>query len=215
MHKRILYLGLDPSHYKGQGEVIHYPIIKIVPRPLSDPSIHQAIKNFNDYSHIIITSKSTVAILQGYLVEMGIDLDCWKKKITLAVGQVTAKHLEACGILPGRVAQEETAEGIIQEIQRMPLEGAHFFWPHSGQARPIIQSFLSQHNICHTSCIFYDPVPQKSGILPEIGRFDEIIFTSPSTVDAFLKFYGKFPLHAELTPIGPVTAKHLAFFRQS
>lgn len=209
MSKRILYLGLDPTHYQANGEVTHWPIIQIVPRPLWEPPIYEALSNFQQYSHIIVTSKSTVTILKDYLSNLAIDLETWAAKATLAVGQVTAKHLEACGINPLRVAQEETAEGIIHELKQLPLEQSHVFWPHSSQARPIIKEFLVAHHICHTTCILYDPKPLLLEQLPSLENFDEIVFTSPSTVEAFQHFFKKVPNNVQLVAIGPITARSL------
>ncbi len=100
MVKKVLYLGLDPSHYLSNKEVIHWPIIQIVPRPLSETALYQSLIKFKHYSHVIVTSKTTVFILQNYLTQLGIDLEIWKNKKTLAVGKITAKHLQAYGILP-------------------------------------------------------------------------------------------------------------------
>jgi uroporphyrinogen-III synthase len=209
MSKRILYLGLDPTHYSANGEIIHWPIIEIIPRPLSDPAIQQALTHFPVYSHVIVTSKSTVAILLDYLTQLKIDLQIWHKKITLAVGKVTAKHLYACGIIPSRIAQEETAEGIIQELKQLRLEQAHLFWPHSAKARVVIKEFLMAQSIQHTTCMLYDPKPKIPNTLPNLEDFDEIVFTSPSTVDAFLQIFGSFPSHISLAAIGPITADYL------
>lgn len=207
--KKILYLGLDPSHYQTDGEVTHWPVIQIIPRPLSDEPLQKALKRFDDYTHIVVTSKSTVAILKEYLPLSGIPLESWTAKATVAVGKTTAKHLFACGISPIAVAKEETAEGLIREIKQLDLSHAHFFWPHSSQARPIIKDFFEDNAIPYSSCALYDPEPHIPGILPVLGNYDEIVFTSPSTIDAFLKIFGKFPAHARLKPIGPVTASHL------
>lgn len=210
MSKRILYLGLDPTHYETKGEITHWPIIQIVARPLSDFLIDQALRDFDLYSHILITSKSTVPILQDYLSCLGIESKVWAKKATLAVGKITARYLHACGITPLRVAQKETAEGLVEELQQLCLsEDAHVFWPHSSQSRSIIKDYLVARNVRHTTCVLYDPQPRISTTLPVLENFDEIVFTSPSTIDVFLSIFGQFPLRISLTPIGPVTAQYL------
>lgn len=209
MSKRILYLGLDPASYQAQGQVTHWPIIRIVPRPLKDFDLQRILCAFNTYSHLIISSKSTVAILTDYLARLGISWRNWTAKTTIAVGQVTAKHLTACGIQPAIVAQEETAEGIIAELKQLPLKQAHVFWPHSARARSVIKDFLITQQIRHTTCVLYEPVPQIPDHMPTLDHFDEIVFTSPSTVDAFLVIFGQLPTDLILTPIGPVTARHL------
>ena len=207
--KRILYLGLDPANYPAQAKVDHWPIIQIVPRPLTEYSIQKALKRFDEYTHVIITSKSAVGILKDYLPLIGITFESWAAKTTLAQGKVTAKHLQACGIKPARIASEETAEGLIHEIKQLDLTNAHFFWPHSSESRPVLADFFDAQSIRCTPCILYDPKPRIPGKLPDLGNYDEIVFTSPSTVNAFLEVFGKFPPHLTLTPIGPVTARHL------
>jgi len=209
MSKRILYLGLDPAHYHSEGSVTHWPIIQIVPRPLTDISIQQALVAFEQYTHIIVTAKSTVAILRDYLPRLGIPLQTWMAKKTLAVGQATAKHLIASGIIPIKTAKEETAEGMIQELKQLSLEQAHCFWPHSSKARSVIEDFFVANMIRYTVCILYEPRPHVPGNLPSLDHYDEIVFTSPSTVDAFLEIFGQFPSQACLTSIGPITAQHL------
>lgn len=215
MSKRILYLGLDPTHFKTSGEMTHWPIIHILPRPLTDPSVYHALKDFDLYSHILITSKSAVAILHQYLPLMGIPWHTWVDKTTVAIGQVTAMHLKACGITSLQIAQQETAEGLIEVLKELPsLEKAYVFWPHSSQSRPVIKNFLEAYPIRHTTCILYDPKPLLPQVLPNLENFDEIVFTSPSTIDAFFSIFGEFPQHLCLTTIGPITADYLKNFRQ-
>ena len=212
MQKRILYLGLDPTHYQAQndGTITHWPIICIVPRPLTDPAIQRALAAFKHYSHVIFTSKSTVAILHDYLNRLGIPSESWAAKMTLAVGQATTKHLEVYGIKASVVAQEETAEGLINVLQQLPLKQAHLFWPHSAQARSVIRDFFIDQGIRYTACPLYDTQTYVPGSLPDLNTFDEIVFTSPSTIKAFLEIFGQLPSHLCLTPIGPVTASFLA-----
>jgi uroporphyrinogen-III synthase len=211
MTRRILYLGLDPKHYqlKVKSKVTHCPIIQIVPFSLFEPSIYETLSNFEQYSHFIVTSKTTVGILKQYLSLLGIGLQSWARKATLAVGQVTAEHLKECGITPIRVAHEETAEGLIDELKQLPLEQSHVFWPHSSQARCVIKEFLVDQEIRHTTCILYETKPCVPCNLPKLENFDEIVFTSPSTIDAFLQIFSAFPSHARLVAIGPITAAFL------
>jgi uroporphyrinogen-III synthase len=41
--------------------------------------------------------------------------------------------------------------------------------------------------------------------VPNLAAFDEIVFTSPSTIEAFLAIFGALPRDKILTPVGPVT----------
>ncbi|WP_068469062.1 uroporphyrinogen-III synthase [Candidatus Protochlamydia phocaeensis] len=214
--KQILYTGLDPHHYQGKGNVTHVPLIEIVPRPLSDPAIQPVLSQFAQYTHVIVTSKSTIPILQDYLCRLGFSLQEWAQKSTLAVGRATAAHLSACGIHPMRVAKEETAEGLLYEMDSMSLKDAFFLWPHSAQSRPVLKNYFSRHKIAFQDCLLYDTLPHYPSYLPDVDAFDEIVFTSPSTVKAFVQIFGSLPAHKQLTPIGPITASCLkAYLSQS
>ena len=212
MSEKALYLGLDPAHWKGERILVHIPFIKIVPKSLTDPLIEQALKQFSNFTHVVITSKSSVKILHNFLLTKGIPLEIWADKQTAVVGRSTAIELEAYGIKPDIIAEEETAEGVVKALKKMDLESAHFFWPRSSRARTVINDFFYERGVPFTACPLYDTVTSVPDPLPRIEDFKEVIFTSPSTVDAFLAIYGKFPSHLLLTPIGPVTANYLDSF---
>ena len=207
--KKILYIGLDPCHYQGHGQVTHLPLIQIVPRPLHDPIIYPSLKHFSSYTHILITSKSSVPILADYLSALGFSIEDWGLKKTCAVGQVTALFLKQIGITPFAIAKEETAEGLVEVLKSLDLTSSRLFWPHSSEARPVIKNFLDQESIAYQSCPLYDPQIIHYPTLPKIDSFDEIVFTSPSTVKAFMTHFKHFPSHLKLTAIGPITARYL------
>lgn len=207
--KRILYLGLDPSHYSCDGEITHWPIIRIAPMPISDRQVLESLRQYEQYTHLIFTSKSAVMILQDYLNRLGIDFQSGIKKIILAVGKVTAMQLDECGMIPTKIAANETAEGIIELLEEMPLANAYIFWPHSAEARPVISDYLKEHKIPHRTCILYYPECQSLEPIPQLESFEEIVFTSPSTVKAFQQIFGAFPKNIRLKAIGPVTEAFL------
>jgi uroporphyrinogen-III synthase len=200
----VLYVGLTPENYKTEGQLTHCPLIEIVPHSKTEPDIACALANFQNYTHIIVTSKSSVQILKDY-----VSMEEWKMKTTIAVGHVTAKYLEDNGIKPTAVAKEETAEGVIEVLKKLDLSQAFVFWPHAVLARPLIANYLFEKMIPYAECHLYETRFKEPTNLLNLKQFDEIVFTSPSTVDAFLKAYGTLPQDIKLTPIGPITEKHL------
>jgi uroporphyrinogen-III synthase len=207
--KKVLFLGLDPSSYQAEGEIIHYPLIQIVPRSPLQADIQKAFRLFPSYSHIIFTSKSAVQIFFDILPSFCDSPSLIAEKKYLVVGQVTAKHLRLRGIEPFLIAKEETAEGVIAELQKEKSSQAYFLWPHSALSRPLISTFLQKEHIRFEECILYDTQIRQPATLMDLTSIDEIIFTSPSTVDAFSHVFGAFPADKTLTPIGLVTAAYL------
>lgn len=201
----ILYLGLEVPEHLQARQIVHCPLIKIMPRPKQDPAIAQAFASLQHYTHLIFTSKSAVSIFMDYASQSP-DLD---DKRLIAVGKKTAAKLASYGILHPLVAKEETAEGVVQLLSDLDLAKAHVFWPHSSLSRPIITAWLKQQQVCHCACALYDTIPNIPETIPDLNRFDEIVFTSPSTIDAFLQIYKRFPADKTLTCIGPVTQAYL------
>jgi len=207
---KILYLGLDLPHELHGKEVTHCPLIRIAPRPREHPDIVQAFAKFQDYTHIIFTSKSAVRIFFDYSAFYGIALETLNQKIYLSVGQKTAQLLKNCGVKRVKMASEETAEGMVTLLASLNLDNSFVFWPHSALSRPLITDWLqAQQRLRHHACIFYDTVLNIPEYMPDILSYNEIIFTSPSTVNAFYTLFGKPPSDKRLTCIGPVTQKHL------
>ncbi len=206
-----LYLGLDHPNHLSDKRLIHYPIIQIVPRSLDTHEIQEAISDLPNYTHLLFTSKNAVRILVRYLMRHHGDISQLQGKCCIAVGQATAKTLQQCNISPDIIAQEEHAEGMIKKLETLSLKESYFFWPHSSLSRSVLIEFFQSRRLRYRQCILYDTQPYLPEPLPDLNQIDEIIFTSPSTVDAFIAAYGHLPKNKTLTPIGPVTKNHLAF----
>ncbi len=196
MVKKILYLGTDPSHYKTDHLLIHYPVIKIVPCPKE--KVTPYLENWDAYTHVVFTSKNGVAVLASY----GLD---YSNKMVVAIGSVTAATLEKQKIAPDWIAEEETQEGIIALMQSKNLQGTHFLLPRSSRARPVLLHYFNQIGIRYTAFDLYDTHFQKIEPFPNLNEIEEIVFTSPSTVEAFHQICPVIPEHIKCTPIGSIT----------
>lgn len=206
--RRILYLGLEiPLELKNHN-VIHCPLIQTIPRPKENLDIIKAFHYIKDYTHLIFTSKTSVTIFFEYLSHFGIFNEELQRKSFIAVGTRTAEKIKEYSKASILIASLETAEGIIDLLKNHNLIDSFLFWPHSALSRPVLLDWLKNERINHHSCVFYDTIFQKPLNLPDPKEYDEIIFTSPSTVDAFINFFGS-PLESKkLTFIGPITRDH-------
>lgn len=207
--KNVLYLGIEKpfKEYPKEINLIHYPIIKIIPR--SKISYHDSFSHFLNFTHIIFTSKTAVHLFFEYLADYSFSQDDMRNKQYIVVGKATAHKLKEMGIDHGIVAQNETAEGVVDLLKTLPLKNCFIFWPHSSLSRNVLPQFFIEKSLRFESCILYDTVPHLIEPRPDLTLVDEIIFTSPSTVDAFLTFYPNIPSNKILTPIGPITKTRL------
>ncbi len=207
---KALYLGLNPKSY-GK-EVFHLPIIEIIPRDFNRPEIVCAFADIPDYTHIVFTSKSAVEIFFSCLKKQGFTIDDLQRKEIIAIGKVTARHIEERGVKVDKVAEDEVQEGIIHLLALEDLDQAYLFLPQSSRARCALIQSLMLRNIRHQRCFLYDTKPKFPAVKPDLENFDEIIFTSPSTVEAFREIFGRIPTFKKITAIGPVTQSKLNIY---
>lgn len=206
---KILYTGLNPKHF-GK-EVTHFPLIEIVPRAFNRFDITCSFDDIPEYTHIIFTSKSGVEVFFSCLKEKGYTEKDLEGKEIVAVGKVTAKYLEAKGVKVSKVADTETQEGVIHLLALEDLGKSYVFLPQSSRARCALVQSLIHRGVRHQRCDLYDTRVKIPTVRPTLESFDEIIFTSPSTVDAFKKVFGNVPKGKKITAIGPVTRSKLNF----
>lgn len=183
---KILYLGLRPK----KKDFFHYPVI----RTQKCASVEAALKLWSQFTHVVFTSQTSVEYWDGP----------WDKE-TIAIGEQTARALQGKGLKPA-IAPFATQEGVLKLLLGLhQKQTCYFFLPHSKKARPHLIEVLLAHGISYFALELYDILFQKLEPVPNLDEFDEIIFTSPSTVEGFLRIYQKLPHHKKLTAIGPIT----------
>lgn len=178
---KTLYLGLKPP-----PGVTHYPMIRIV--PLNPPIDYKGV------THLIVTSQTVLELIKP------------PKEITLlAVGAKTASKATGQKV---QVAKEEQAEGVVELLKEVDPKTAKILYPHSAKARPLIREYLEK-GYDFTDIALYDVAYQALDPKPHLADFDKIVFTSPSTVEAFFTFFPSIPNGVEVECIGPITRQHL------
>lgn len=206
--KKILYLGLDAPSKDVEAEYLHFPIIQIIPKDYYLPDIKEAFQDLENYTHLIITSKSAAGIFVRNLKAYGKSPEKLKTSV-IAVGKKTAQSCQELGLFVLAIANEETSEGVTKALHGLQLENPYFFWPHSAISRMVIPEYLKQSGYRFRSCAIYETHPVNPGPLPNLTAGDEIVFTSPSCVTAFDQFYGRPPSGIILKAIGPITQEKL------
>lgn len=186
----LLYLGLDPSRFQTEKKITHYPMLKTEKKEIVLPTLQGKVR-------LLFTSRTAVQYWNFPFFDE-----------VIAIGPATGAALLERGVEP-LTAKEATQEGVIELLKRLSWEGVFLLYPHAEKSRTLIREFLSQKALAHWAFPFYRTVFQANRPYPDFSEYDEIVFTSPSTVDAFLHFFHEFPSHCKLTPIGPVTKSHL------
>lgn len=208
---KTLYLGLDPSRYPVKKQLIHFPVIEIKKKSVQDLYIQEAFQNLHLYTHIVFTSKTTVKIFFEHLEKLQISKEVLKEKRFITIGPVTKAFLEEEGF-DSIMAQEFTQEGIVEVLKGVSLTGTYFFYPKSKIARPFLKSFFRSYQVKYYSCDFYSVQYTEKKPFFSFNEIEEIVFTSPSTVEGFIKIFKKIPKNKKIIAIGSITLKKIKLY---
>ncbi len=190
------------------AQVIRMPTIEIsVIAP--NKKLSRAIELPGSYDCIIFTSVNGVSAFFDTLFGKGKDTRSLHGITVIPIGDATASLLAARGIIPDRMPQQFTSEGIIEVLEGLGVKGKRFLLPRAKEARDIIVEFItSKGGACDVVPVYKTRLPKKTN--PPVEKPDIVTFTSSSTVANFIKIYGKDALKgAAVASIGPVTTKTL------
>lgn len=198
---RVLYCGLEAPESTPQRQIVHCPLIRVEPRKTKETA--QLCQNLDAVTHLIFTSKSAVRLFFD-----------WNPPITaqhtiFSLGPSTSAELARHGSFASYTADDATAEGVVELLSQHDLSQAHVLWPHSALSRSVIPDYLHSRSIPFIACVLYDTFPVLCDPIPALNTFDEIVFTSSSTVSAFFAQFTTIPPTVQARCIGPITKNAL------
>ncbi|MCK9492437.1 MAG: uroporphyrinogen-III synthase [Sulfurimonas sp.] len=156
--------------------------------------------NFSNYDHLIITSKQTIKALKQYKKEDFIDIPA------LCVSKKTADAYKDFG---GEILDfgDGYGDNLVKFIEQKPKETKWLYL----RAKSIASDFVAKCKADHYSIdeeILYVSECAKEALEIEVERDPILIFTSPSSIECFLKTHN-IDNNAKVVVIGTTTAKAL------
>lgn len=207
-NKKILYTGLSDERYFLKGSYFHLPMIKIA--PLGDYSIFDGnIKRIGGFDWVVFSSRFGVKYFFERLARAGLDTRDLSGVKIAAIGAITGRELLKSGVRADLIPDVESAAGLIDSLKKEGIGGKNIFMPRSDIADKGLTEGLKALGADVTAAVAYRNTAPED--LPDIDPnfFDEIMFTSPSTVRNFKKRYGYIPGKIKIRWIGEVTRKEL------
>jgi uroporphyrinogen III methyltransferase/synthase len=204
--KKVLFTGLSGERFFKRGIFFPLPLIQI--KPLKDyAQMDSLIKRMDIFDWIIFTSRFGVLYFFQELFKMGFDSRNLGGVKVAAIGSSTAEKLRKYGIIADLIPPEESSAGLLSEFKKLNIRENKVLLPRSDLADESLSEGLKNLGAEVYTCVAYRNVMPEN--LPELDLnfFDEIIFTSPSTLRNFIKRYGKPPERVRIRTIGPLTAK--------
>jgi len=192
-------------------EPVFFPVIEI--RPLEDhTALVRALSRLSCYDWIIFTSANGVNVVFDHLPPL-LQRDDWDVIKVAAIGPKTAQALVKHGVVPTFVPTEYVAEAILPGLG--DLRGRWVLLPRAEIARSALpEAIAAAGGVAHEIAVYrtLPAEPTPAGLAALTTGVDVVTFTSPSTVENFVKIVrqqGLDPFNLPGAPkivcIGPIT----------
>jgi uroporphyrinogen-III synthase len=127
----------------------------------------------------------------------------------IAIGNTTLMALQEKGILATLVTDDDSSEGLVKWFAESGIQPEKILIPRSAIGLPVLPEGLKMLGHDVTILSVYTTVMPDNIIRHQLDDFEGVVFTSPSTVDNFITFYGSIPSHLKVKVRGHQTQKRL------
>lgn len=202
MNGGVLYTSLvcpDASY-------VHLPLIAIVhPLPADWQRLVEAVATVGDADILLFTSRNAVSWWTKAMQTAG---SAWTNARVVAIGNVTAEALNDSGATNVTLACHDDSYGVIETFRGFNGRG-RVVVPRSDLAFNIIPDGLRRLGYAVECLTAYRTVMPAGISAVSLDGISTIVFTSPSTIDNFVRLYGCLPADKTFVTRGRVTRAHL------
>lgn len=184
------------------------------------------LEYFSSISYILFTSQYAVKGFMRVIKDTNYEEYTNNELKVISIGKTTTEALHKAGFKDVIQVDEDNRYGVIKWfkkerpkfLERHPIEieyGEEYeeipavLYPCSSLSPDDIPEalFALRYNV--TKWTVYNNELPKNPRRVNLNHFKRIVFTSPSTIDNFIKLYGKLPENTEFITRGPITQAHL------
>jgi uroporphyrinogen-III synthase len=167
--------------------VTELPAIRIERLP-DGGELESALAVLGDFGLVVLTSVNGVDALFDALGARGRDARALSAAATVvAIGPATAERLAARGVRADVVPERFVAEGILEALAGVPLQGVRALVARAAGSRPELVDGLEERGARVDEVLLYEAVPEPAdaaAVSAALGA-DYLTFTASSTVRAF------------------------------
>ena len=197
---KVLVLGTHPEKYAHLGTIVHRPIVKCV--GLEDYShFDEILKRVKTFDWLIFTSAHGVRYFFERLRLAGSDARSLASARIAVIGKTTAGELIGFGILADMVPDNESSTGLLEKFASLDMKGKRVLLPRAKVAsRELPEGLAAMHAEVAEVSAYMTVEIEPADV--DFEHIDMILFTSGSSVRAFVKKFGKVPPRVEAYCLG-------------
>jgi uroporphyrinogen III methyltransferase/synthase len=197
---RVLVLGTHPEKYRHLGTIVHRPIVECV--GLEDYAyVDEILKRLEEFDWLIFTSANGARFFFERLQLTGSDARVLSSVKVAAIGKTTARRLTAFGVIADLVPDRESSAGLLGEFGAIDMKNKKVLLPQAKVAsRELPEGLVMLGAAVEEVPVYMSVEIEPAGV--DFEHIDQILFTSGSTVRAFVKKFGQVPPHIEAYCLG-------------
>jgi len=200
---RILVLGNHPQRYRHLGTIVHRRIIDCV--AVDDYSkADEAITHLDETDWVIFTSANGIRYFMARVFDAGLDSRVFANVKIGVIGKATGERLREFGLMADLCAAHESSEGLLREFEQVGMKEAKILLPQALVSSSVLPDGLAEMGAKVESIAVYKTVDMEPGEV-DFDYIDKVLFTSGSTVRAFVKYFGKMPKNVKAICLGEPT----------
>jgi len=191
------------------AEPIELPAIRIKPR-LDTKEVRDSIESLHTYALVCITSPNGARLLFEAMAAQGRDSRALANASVAAIGAGTEAALAAGGIVADIVPERFVAEELVEELNKLQLEGKPVLIARAAEARELLPDALRKRGAVVDEVALYETVAETPDPeeLERARDADFVTFTSSSTVRNYMAANDNgIPKGAKVISIGPITSE--------
>lgn len=218
----LIEINYEIDHEWGLEDIGTSPISK----EWYDGGWSLGLEYFSDISYLLFTSQYAVKGFMKVVEDTNYQQYTNKDLKVISIGKTTTEALHKAGFKDVIQVDADNRYGVIEWfkkerpkfLEQHPIEIEHgeeyeeipaVLYPCSSLSPDDIPEalFALRYNV--TKWTVYNNELPKNPRRVNLNHFKRIVFTSPSTIDNFIKLYGKLPENTEFITRGPITQAHL------
>jgi uroporphyrinogen III methyltransferase / synthase len=191
------------------AKVVELPAIRIEPR-IDTEEVRAAAAAIGIYELVCLTSPNGVRLLFEAIAAADLDSRALAGVTVAAIGPGTARALAKRGVVADVVPERFVAEGLIEALGDVEVEGSRVLLARAADARDVLPEYFERRGAEVDVVTLYETVREQpdAEAVEAAQAADYVTFTSSSTVTNLTEALGdRFPGAARIVSIGPVTSE--------
>ena len=200
---RVLLLGNYPERYADLGTIVHRQIIQCVETDDSSQTT-QSLQNAGKHDWIVFTSGNGIKFFFKKLYALGLDARIFANTKFAVIGKASGERLAEFGIKADLVAETESSAGLLNAFAGIDVAGLSMLLPQAEVSSEQLPDGLAARGAKIEKLNVYKTIEKEIDDV-DLDYIDQVLFTSGSTVKAFVKKFGTVPDHIEALCLGGPT----------